>query len=212
MRTYTENDEYPEKFGRGGCVDSSLHPPWICSGQQHCWGDGEIQNNANTPIPGLHPKIMNCRQTEDVDCLPHAVCYDCVCLMPLIQITMILFSDGDETANRTGYDRDYHSSPAGLLGCLPRHLYWLWVVDGMTQCEAKINGPYLDIFPRMIMNDGGRWDVRISITPPATLSGRGFSLALIGRRPSVGGLAALADWLCAVSAVEGRPAGSGSAL
>ena len=98
----------------------------------------------------------------------HAVCYDCVCLMPLIQITMFLFSDGDETANRTGYDRDYHSSPAGLLGCLPRRLCWLWVVDGMTQCEAKINGPYLDIFPHMIMNDGGRWDVRISITPPGT--------------------------------------------
>ena len=38
MRTYMENDEYPEKLGRGGCVDSSLHPPWICSGQQHCWG------------------------------------------------------------------------------------------------------------------------------------------------------------------------------
>ena len=47
MRTYTENDEYPEKFGRGGCVDSSLHSPWICFGKQHCWGDGEIQNNAN---------------------------------------------------------------------------------------------------------------------------------------------------------------------
>ena len=50
MRTYMENDEYPEKLGRGGCLDSSLHPPWICSGQQHCWGDGEMQNNAKTPI------------------------------------------------------------------------------------------------------------------------------------------------------------------
>ena len=40
---------------------------------------------------------MNCRQTEDMDCLPHAVCYDGVCLMPLIRITMFLFSDGDET-------------------------------------------------------------------------------------------------------------------
>ena len=42
MRTYTENDEYPEKFGRGGCIDSSLHPPWICSGHQHCWENCEM--------------------------------------------------------------------------------------------------------------------------------------------------------------------------
>ena len=110
MGTYTENDECSEKFGRGGCVDSSLHPPWICFGQQHCWGDGEIQNNANTPIRGSYPKLMNCRQTEDMDRLPHAVCCDCVWLMPLIRITMPLFSDGDGTVNRTGYDGDYDGS------------------------------------------------------------------------------------------------------
>ena len=33
---------------------------------------------------------------------------------------MPLSSDGDGTVNRTGYDRDYDSSPAGLLGCLPQ--------------------------------------------------------------------------------------------
>ena len=69
-------------------------------GQKPCRGYGEIQNNANTLIRGLYPKLMNCRQTEDMDCLPHAVCHDCVCLMPLS-------SDGDGTVNRTGYDRDY---------------------------------------------------------------------------------------------------------
>ena len=79
---------------------------------------------------------MNCRQTEDMDCLPHAVCYDCVCLMPLIRITMPLFSDGDGTVNITGYDGDYDGSPAGLLGCLPRRLYVLWVMDGMTQRQT----------------------------------------------------------------------------
>ena len=207
MRTYSENDEYPEKFGRGGCIDSSLHPPWICSGHQHCWGNGEMQNNDNTAIAGLYPKTMDCLQTEEVNCLPHAVCYDSVCLMPLIRINMFLFSDGDDTANRTEYDKDYDGSPAGLLGCIPRRLYWPCSLDGMTQYQAKINGPYLDTLPRMTLNDGSRWDVRISVTPPATHAGRGPSLALIGHRASVGGSAAPTDWPCALSPVDNPPGG-----
>ena len=35
MRTNTENDEYPEKFGCEECIDSDLHPPLICSEHQH---------------------------------------------------------------------------------------------------------------------------------------------------------------------------------
>ena len=38
-------------------------------------------------------------------------------------------------------------------------------------------------------------------------AGRGLSLALIGRRASVGGSAALADWPCALSAVNSPPDG-----
>ena len=166
-----------------------------------------MQNNDNTAIAGLYPKTMDCLQTEEVNCLPHAVRYDSVCLMPLIWINMFLFSDGDDTANRTEYDKDYDGSPVGLLGCLPRRLYWPWSLDGMTQYQAKINGPYLDTLPRMTLNDGGRWDVRISITPPATHAGRGPSLALIGRRASVGGSAAPADWPCALSPADSPPGG-----
>ena len=55
--------------------------------------------------------------------------------------------------NRTGYDRDYDGSPAGLFGCLPRRLCLLWVMDGMTQLQTKINGPYSDILPRKTMNE-----------------------------------------------------------
>ena len=90
IRNYTDDDEYPGKFGRGRCVDSSIHPPWICLGQHHCRGNDEIQNNANMPIREYYPKLTYCRQTEDMACLPHVVCYDCVCLMPLIWITMPL--------------------------------------------------------------------------------------------------------------------------
>ena len=109
------------------------------------------------------------------------------------------------TVNRTGYDGDYDGSPAGLLGCLPRRLYVLW--DGMTQCQTKINGPYSDILLCKTMNDGGRRDVWISDTPPATHGMKGFSLALIGRRASVGGSAVLADWPCVLGAVDNPPGG-----
>ena len=77
----------------------------------------------------------------------------------------------------------------------------------MTQCQAKINGPYLDTLPRMTLNDRGQWDVRIIVTLPATHAGRGPSLALIGHRVSVGGWAALADWPCALSPADSPPGG-----
>ena len=103
MQTYTEIYEYPEKFGRGGYVDSSLHPPWICVPGNSIVG-GTVRYRT-MPIH-LYPKIMNCRQTEDVDCLSHVVCYDCVCLMPLMRMTMLLFSDIDILPHRhiTPYD------------------------------------------------------------------------------------------------------------
>ena len=59
----------------------------------------------------------------------------------------------------------------------------------------------------MTLKDGGRWDVRISVTPPATHAGRGPSLALFGRCASVGGSAAPADWPCALSPADSPPGG-----
>ena len=135
-----------------------------------------MQNYDNAAVAGLCPGTMDCLQTEEVDCLSHAVCYDSVCLMPLVRINMFLFSDGDDTASGTEYDRDCDSSPDRLLGYLPRRLYWPWSLDGMTQYQAKINGPYVDTLPRMTLKDGGRWDVRISVTLPATHAGKGSSL------------------------------------
>ena len=38
IRNYMDDDEYLVKFGRRGCVESSIHPPWICLEQQHCRG------------------------------------------------------------------------------------------------------------------------------------------------------------------------------
>ena len=120
---------------------------------------------------------------------------------------MPLSSDGDGTVNITGYDRDHDGSPAGLLGCLPRRLCLLWVMDGMTQLQTKINGPYSDILLCKTMNDGGRRDVWIIDTPPVTHAVKGFSLALIGHRASVGGSAGLAEWPCVLGTVDNPPGG-----
>ena len=91
------------KFGGGGCDDSSIHPPQFCLGQQHCRWNSEIRNNTNMTIRGSYPELTNCCHTEDMDYLPHAVCNDCVYLMPLIWLTMPLSSDGDGAVNRTGH-------------------------------------------------------------------------------------------------------------
>ena len=158
-------------------------------------------------IAELYLNTMDYLQTEEVDCLSHAVCYDSVALMPLIWINRVLFSDGDDMANRTEHDRDYDGSPAGLLGYLPRRLYWPWSLDGMTQCQAKINGPVVDTLSRVTLDDGGRWDMRISVTPPATHGGKGLSPALIGHRASVGGSAAPADWPCVLGPADSPSGG-----
>ena len=121
-RTNMKNDEYPEKFGREECIDRNLHPPFICFKHQLGWENGDMQNYDNMAIAELYPNTMDYLQTEEVDCLSQAVCYDSAALMPLIRINRVLFSDGDDTANRTEYDRDYDGSPAGLLGYLPWRL------------------------------------------------------------------------------------------
>ena len=83
-------------------------------------------------------------------------------------------------------------------------MYLPWVIDGMT----KINGPYSDMLLRKTMYDGGgRRGVCTSDTPPAAYPTTGFSLALIGRRASVGGSVGLADWPRVLDAVDKPPGG-----
>ena len=132
-----------------------------------------LRFNQNRPTDILYPALISCRQTKYMDCLTHAVCYDCICLMLLIWSTITLFSEGDGTVAITGYDGGHYRFPAGLLGCLPRCLSLLWVMNGMTQHQMKINGPDSDILVRRTMDDRGRRGVWISNTPPATLTVKG---------------------------------------
>ena len=80
-------------------------------------------------------------------------------------------------------------------------------MEGMTQLQTKINRPYSDILLCKTMDGGGRRDVWISDTLPATHVVKGFSLALIGRQASVGGSVGLADWPCVLGAVDNPPGG-----
>ena len=41
----------------------------------------------------------------------------------------------------------------------------------MTQCQAQIKGPSVNILTRVIVDDGGLWGVWISVTLPAMHAG-----------------------------------------
>ena len=77
----------------------------------------------------------------------------------------------------------------------------------MTQCLAKIKGSSVNILTRVIMNHGGLWDVRISVTLPGTYTGMKIHPTVIGLRASVGGSAASSDWLGVLGPADGPPGG-----
>ena len=120
-------------------------------------------------------------------------------MMSLIWITTSLSNDREGTVNRTGHNGGY--DPAGILGCLPWCLCLPWVIDGMTQLLTKI------MLLRKTMYCGGRRGVCTSDTPPAAYPAAGFSLALIGRRASVGGSVGLADSPRVLGVVDNPPGG-----
>ena len=77
----------------------------------------------------------------------------------------------------------------------------------MTQCQAKIKGPVVNILSRVIVEHGGLWEIRISATLPATHAGMELPLTVIGRRASVGGSAGPSDWPCVLGPADGPPGG-----
>ena len=58
-----------------------------------------LRFSQNRPTDISYPALISCLQTKDMDCLTHAVCYDCKCLMLLIRSTITLFSEGDGCYN-----------------------------------------------------------------------------------------------------------------
>ena len=160
-RSNIENDENPGKGAHEEWIDRKFHYPWICDNHQYGWRNSDLQIYDNMDI-------ADCLQPEKGNCLSYAVCDDSVALMPLIQIIRALFSDGGDMAGRSGHDSDDDGSPAGLLGYLPRCLYWPWSLHGMTQCQVEIKGPSANRLSRVMVYAGGLWDMWSSVTRPVT--------------------------------------------
>ena len=196
-RSNIENDENPGKGAHEEWINQKLHSPEICDNHQYGWRNSGLQIYDNMDI-------ADCLQPENGNCLSHAVCDDSVALMPLIKFIRALFSDGGDTAGRSGHDSDDDGSPAGLLGYLPRCLYWPWSLHGMTQCQVEIKGKSAN---GVVMYDGGLWDMRSSATRPVMHAETVIYPTVIGLRATVGGSAAKSDWLGDLG-----PAESGSAL
>ena len=115
-RSNMDKDENPEKCEHKEWINQNLHSPWICSNHQHGGGGG----NSDMPIYDImdtaewYPITTECLQPKEGNCLSHAVCYDSVALMPLIQTNMVLFSDDGDTAGRSGVNIDNLSITAIL--------------------------------------------------------------------------------------------------
>ena len=115
-----DNDENPEKCEHEEWINRKLHSPWICINHQHGGENSDMQIYDIRDIAEWYPITTDCLQPDKGNCLSHAVCDDSVALMPLIHNNWALFSDGGDTAGRSGHDRDDGGSPTGLLGYLPR--------------------------------------------------------------------------------------------
>ena len=195
-----DNDESTEKCKHEEWIEGIFHSPWTCDNHQYGRRNSGLQIYDNMDI-------ADCLHAENDNCLLHAVCDDSVTLMPLIQFIRALFSDGGDTAGRSGHDSDEDGSPAGLLGYLPRCLYWPWSLHGMTQCQVEIKGPFANGLPRVVMYDGGLWDMRSSATRLVMHAETVIYPTVIGLRAAVGGSAAKSDWLGALGPVDGPSGG-----
>ena len=195
-----EKDESTEKCKHEEWIEEIFYSPWTCDNHQYGWRNSGLQIYDNMDI-------ADCLQAENGNCLSHAVCDDSVTLMPLIQFIRALFSDGGDTAGRSGHDSDEDGSPAGLLGYLPQCLYWPWSLHGMTQYQVEIKGPFGNGLSRVVMYDGGLWDVRSSATRLVTHAETVIYPMVIGLRAAVGGSAVKSDWLGALGPADGPPSG-----
>ena len=77
----------------------------------------------------------------------------------------------------------------------------------MPQCQEEIKGPFANGLSRVVMYDGGVWDMQNSATRPVTHAEMVMYPTVIGLRAAVGGSAAKSDWLGALGPADGPPGG-----
>ena len=168
---------------------------------------GLIWNDDNVNVRGLNHRLTICWHTDVTDSQPLAVCYDCLCLISLIQTMMSLSCDGDGALEWIGHEKGYDCPPAGELGYLPRCLCSPLVMDRLTQYLTEIKGPGWSLMLSKTLYAGGRRRVCTRGILPETCSAGGISLTLIGHRASVGGSVSHADWSRVIGAVDTSPGG-----
>ena len=124
----TEDGGFPEwdvcctglDFGRYrhrlGYVDGDIYSARLCLLERPGLRDIRVRHDDNVNVRGLNHRLTMCWHMDITDSQLLAVCYDCLCLISLIQTMMSLSYDGDGELKWIGHDEGYDCSPAGELG------------------------------------------------------------------------------------------------
>ena len=121
-------------------VDGDIYFPRVCLLERAGLWDIRVRNDDNVNVRGLNHRLTICRHMDATDSQPLAVCYNCLCLISLIQTMMSLSYDGDGALEWVGHEKGYYYSPAGELGYLLQRLCSPLVMDRMTQYLTEIKG------------------------------------------------------------------------
>ena len=69
-------------------VDGDIYLAWLCLLERSGRRDIRVRNDDNVNVRGLNHGLAICWHTDDTDSQPLAVCYDCLCLISLIQMSL----------------------------------------------------------------------------------------------------------------------------
>ena len=129
----TEDGRFRYGHRHVGYVDGDIYIVRLCLLDRPSLWDIRVRNDDNVNVRGLNHRLTICWHTDVADSQPLVLCYDCLCLISLIQTMMSLSYDGDGAFEWIGHDEGYDCSPAGELGYIPRCLCLPWAMDRMTQ-------------------------------------------------------------------------------
>ena len=174
--TGLNSDKYRHRY-----VDVDIYLVRLCLLERPSRRDIGVRNDDNVNVRGFKHKFTIGWHTDVTDSPPLAVCYDCLCLISLIQTMRYLSYDGDGALEWTGHNTAYSCAPVGELGYLLRCLCSPLVMNRMMQYLTEIRGPGCSIMLSKTMYVGVRRRVCNRV------KSRRISLTLIGHQASVGG-------------------------
>ena len=188
-------------------VDGDIYLVRLCLLERPSRRDIGVWSNDNVNDRGLKHRFTIDWHMDVTDSPPLAVCYDCLCLVYLIQTMRYVFYDGDGALEWTDHSETDGCAPVGNLGYLPRCLCSPLVMNEMTQYLTEIRGPGCGMMLSKTMYAGGRRCVCTRDTPPEACSAGTTSRTWIGRRASGGGSVSHTDCAHVIGAVDTSPSG-----